>query len=86
MNLRGIIDSNSTIFNFLLPGIIASLFSAVFQAIDHSDINPYIYNRDYSRTSYGQAGFQLIGLCITIAIAGVAGLIIGVFYRFVNRF
>jgi hypothetical protein len=36
------------------------------------------------RTRWGQGGFQLVGIAITLGIAIVCGLLIGLFSKFIN--
>ena len=37
INKRGVIDSNSVIFHFIIPSLFAALFSAILQGVNKSD-------------------------------------------------
>jgi nitrogen fixation-related uncharacterized protein len=63
----------------LIPSIIACIVSAIIQACNNSQ-SYYNSNRLPSRTSIQQGGWQIVGLLLTVAIAALAGVIIGIFY------
>lgn len=38
----------------------------------------YIFDQDYGRTAAEQAGYQIIGVAVTVGIAIVTGLLTGI--------
>ncbi len=85
LNSSGVVDSNSVLFNFLIPGIFASIFSAILQGIGETFISgKFTKNTDPNRTFVEQGGFQIIGVLIAIGLGAGAGIIIGLIYKFVG--
>jgi hypothetical protein len=97
INSDGVVDSNSVIFQFMLPSLFAAVFSAIMQAIGKTAASysgatltgptmVLTYNNlvQPGRTSSQQAGFQIIGWLISIGIGAGAGLIIGLLYKCIN--
>jgi len=87
MNREGVTDTLGSIFVFLVPSFLGAIYSAILFATspygpDNSDNYVQV---DPVRSRYGQGGFQLIGLCITVGIALAAGLLIGLFFKGVNQ-
>lgn len=52
INEQGVIDSNSVIFNFLLPSLFAAIFSAVLQGVGQSATSASITNFNSTANSF----------------------------------
>jgi hypothetical protein len=94
VNKSGVIDTHGTIFAFMIPGVLASIISAVVQATNPPSIifftsstTQIIYetNRSGERNNIQQGGFQIVGMLISIGIAIVAGISSGIFMRIFNK-
>lgn len=89
----GILDTYGTTVTYMIPGVFASIVSAVVHAtnpfeIAYTDgVNTLIYsvNREATRSNWGQGGFQIIGIAISAGIALGCGILVGIFYRFLNN-
>lgn len=83
VNAEGVLDSLGSLFVFFVPSFIGALYSAILFATspygpDNTDSNVQMLA---TRSRWGQGGFQLVGLAITIGIALVCGLLIGLFSK-----
>lgn len=72
---------------FFVPSLIGAIYSAILFATspygpDNTDATAQMLP---GRTRWGQGGYQLIGLAITIGIAFVTGLLIGAFSKIINK-
>ena len=87
MNENGVIDSLGSFFVFLVPSFIGAIYSAIlFTTSPYGPENTSNnVQMDTSRNRFGQGGFQLIGLIITICIAAAAGFLIGLLMKLVNN-
>eukprot|EP00919_Chromeraceae_sp_WS-2016_P052451 GHVR01124515.1.p1 GENE.GHVR01124515.1~~GHVR01124515.1.p1 ORF type:complete len:118 (+),score=7.26 GHVR01124515.1:2983-3336(+) len=83
LNRTGVIDSQGALFTFLIPSFIGGIYSAILQAIGASDpgVGPYI---EQGRSSFVQGGMQIAGIFITIGIAVISGLILGLIFKCFN--
>lgn len=84
-NNNGVAFTYSHINRFFIPGVIACIVSAVVQAVDLSINGDHNTNRLNDRTPIQQGGWQIVGLLITAGTAILAGLIIGVLYKVINK-
>jgi len=87
MNEGGVSDSLGSLFVFFVPSFLGAIYSSILFTTaaygpDNTSNNVQV---DPSRNRFGQGGFQLIGLAITIGIAAAAGLLIGIFMKLVNN-
>jgi hypothetical protein len=86
INEGGVLFSFPHLNRFLIPAFIASIVSAVIQACGISANGAFEINQLPGRTKSQQGGWQIIGLLITIGIALIAGLIIGIIYKIINNY
>jgi hypothetical protein len=98
-NREGTIDSNGTIFMFLVPSLFAAIFSAILSGVGQSATSfaGYIgsttttattsYNslKLATRSDTTQGGFQIVGWVISVCFGAVTGLIVGLIYRLLDR-
>ena len=100
LNRNGVIDTNSCIFNFLIPSLFAAIFSAILQGVGEGSISHTLYAYtsgvvSSSSVSYThvpgpnrnftqQGGYQIVGWCLSVAFGLVAGAIIGLLYSCCN--
>ena len=87
VNAEGVIDSLGSLFVFFVPSFIGAIYSAILFATspygpDNTDNNVQMLS---SRNRWGQGGFQLIGMAITIGIAIACGVLIGLFSKRITR-
>ncbi len=99
MNKEGVIDSNGTLFQYLVPSTLAAIFSAILQGVGQSTATfmglidstsatttaNFAANKLASRTETNQGGFQIAGWCISIGFGAAAGFIIGLIYKFLDE-
>jgi ammonia channel protein AmtB len=88
MNTTGVRDSNGIVGSYLIPGLIAGILSAIFQAkgaelMGSSDAAKA--NTDPGRSKYVQGGFQAAGFVIAIVLGSFAGIAIGFLMRIFNK-
>lgn len=86
INSNGVLFTFSHINRFFIPGLFGAIVSGVIQATSDSVNGSHPLNRLSSRTAIQQGGWQILGILITIGIALLAGLIIGLLYKIINRF
>lgn len=90
-NLNGIAFSQAHISRYLIPGLVAAILVGILQATG-TNRNGH-YNNNYfvnqgiraDRSYVGQGAFQILGIVTTVAIAGLAGVIIGILYKIINK-
>jgi hypothetical protein len=87
LNNEGVIDSLGSSIVFLVPSFIGAIYSAILFATSPygPDNKDAIVQMLPSRSRWGQGGFQLAGLGITLGIALVCGLLIGLFSKIINK-
>lgn len=94
MNSGGIIDTNGTTFQFLVPSLFAAIFSAILEAVGQSSATfltasnstvTYTDLREASRSAQRQGAYQIAGWLISAGIGAVAGLIIGALYAIIDE-
>ncbi len=94
MNDGGVVESNSVIVQFIIPGIFACVFSSILQAVNQGQFN--IFNsatnsvlnttmQDSGRTPSGQAGWQLMGFVFSLGSSFICGILLGTFFKFIAR-
>lgn len=98
LNKKGVVDSNSVIFHFLIPSLFAAVLSTILQGIGQSSLS-YTYttastasantivdkpNMGPGRENTLQAGYQMAGWGISIALGAIGGLLVGLAYRLLN--
>ena len=86
LNEGGIIDSLGSLFVFFIPSFIGALYSAILFATspygpDNTDSTVQLIP---GRDRWGQGGYQLIGLLLSIGIALAGGALIGIFSSFLK--
>ena len=98
INERGVVDSNSVLFHFLLPSLFAAIFSAILQGVGQSAAattltstgTPATTAVTYSglvgadRSPEQQGGMQMAGWAISIGFGAITGLILGGIYKLLN--
>jgi|688.fasta_scaffold55727_1 hypothetical protein len=84
-NQNGVLFTFPILNNYLIPGFIACIVSAVIQACNVSQNGPHFRNALEGRTPIQQGGWQIVGFLITTGIAALAGIIIGFLIKAVNR-
>ncbi len=85
INAQGVLLTYSHINRFFIPAILSTIVSAIVQACAVSQNGDHTLNILTNRTSIQQGGWQIVGLVITLATAGLAGIIIGVAYKVLNN-
>ena len=85
MNKKGVADSNGVMSTFLIPGLIAGVLSAIFQANGAQSNNNYNSNADSTRTRFAQGGIQVAGFFIAIGLGVFAGVVSGLFMKCFNK-
>lgn len=90
-NLNGIGYTQVHITRYLLPGLVAAILVAILQATGTNKNGDYNNNyfvnqgtRD-DRSYVGQGAFHILAIVITVAIACLAGAIIGLLYKIINK-
>jgi ammonia channel protein AmtB len=86
LNDKGVFDSLGSSIVFFIPSFLGALYSAILFATspygpDNTDATVQMLQ---GRTRWGQGGFQLVGIAITLGIAIVCGLLIGLFSKCIN--
>ena len=68
---------------FIIPGTIACIISSILQALGDSSISSgdLANSRNQSRSSSGQAGWQLMGFAFSLGSAIICGVIVGLIMR-----
>lgn len=84
MNAKGVVDSNGVLSSYLIPGLMAGVLSAIFQANGAEGSTVYNSNFDTSRTRFQQGGIQVAGLFIAIGLGIFAGVVAGLLSRAVS--
>lgn len=79
LNSEGVNDSLGSSITFLIPSFLGGIYSSILFATNaYGPTNTTSYvQQDPNRSNFGQGGFQLIGIVITVGIAVAAGLLIG---------
>lgn len=94
MNANGVIDTNGTTFQFLVPSLCAAIFSAILSGVGQSSTSfttpssttiTYSDLKEASRSVQRQGGFQIGGWLISAAIGAITGLIIGAIYSVIDE-
>lgn len=93
MNDGGVVESNSVVVQFIIPGIFACVFSSILQAINQGQFN--ILNssntvvnttmQDPTRSPSGQAGWQLMGFVFSLGSSFICGILVGLFFKCIRR-
>lgn len=98
VNYDGVIDSNGTLFQFLIPSFFAAIFTAIAQGIANSaksydalgsagtvsgTIN-YVNVTQSGRSAEVQGGYQILAWLFSVGMGAVAGVIIGFLYKCLN--
>ncbi len=82
INKNAVLESNSYIFSFIIPGVLASITSALVQAAANGSLQGVEqFNMDFGITVEQQGGFQIIGMLLTLAFAIGTGLFIGILVK-----
>ena len=100
MNKEGVIDSNGTVFQFLIPSFFSAIFTAIGQGIANSGKTfttldstgtasgtiTYANVVQAGRNSEEQGGFQMLAWVFSVGMGAVAGLVIGLLYNCMNDY
>lgn len=92
MNDGGVIEANSVIAQFIIPGTFAVIFSAILQAVNQNqfnftvaNINQIYKNMDPLRTPSQQAGWQLMGFPFSLGSSLICAIFLGLLFRALQR-
>lgn len=85
MNANGVVSTFSMTNRFLIPAVTSTFVSAIVQGVGQTVNGSHNVNRMGTRTAVQQGGWQIIGLLITLGTALLAGLIIGLLYKVINK-
>ena len=91
VNRKGILDTHATIANYLIPSLAGGIVSAVVHATNPGNVTDsngtvvYQTNRDPTKSNFGQGGMQMAGLGVTLGIALIAGILIGLLFKLINK-
>jgi len=80
MNANGVFDSLGSLMVFFIPAILGGIYSSIlFTTSAYGPLNTDFWAQGYynGRSRFGQGGYQLIGTGLSIAIGGLAGVLIG---------
>lgn len=69
----------------MIPGLFSGIISAILAAVNDSANGDYMSNIHPGRTAIGQGAEQLLGIVITVGLAALAGIIVGVMIKLVNK-
>ncbi len=78
--------SLSHIDNYVLPGFLSGVLSAILHAIGQGTFGNYVRHIADSRSYIGQGAFQLIGILLSIGIGLFAGILLGLMFLCMNKF
>lgn len=95
-NDGGVVESNSVIVQFLIPGIMACVFSSILQAINQGQFTLSVtvgattttstyQNSNIGRDPSGQAAYQLLGFAFSLGSSLICGVILGFLFRALHR-
>lgn len=85
MNKKGVADSNGVVSSYLIPGLIAGILSAIFQANGAQYNDKYLANTPSNRDRLTQGGIQLAGVAITLVLGVFSGVVSGFLGKCVNK-
>ena len=85
-NAEGVIYTYAHYQRFLTPGIGCCIVSAVLHGTGDWENGNYGNYRHAERSATGQGAFQLIAIPLSLAIAALGGVIVGVIYKIVNGY
>ena len=86
LNKNGILTSLGQIDNYILPGFLSGVLSAILHAIGQGTFGNFVRYIHPNRSYVGQGAFQLIGILLSIGIGTFAGLILGLLFMCLNNF
>jgi hypothetical protein len=90
MNDGGVIESNSVVVQFIIPGIFACVFSSIMQAVNQGQFNILDFTtgtvintkmQDPARSPSGHAGWQLMGFVFSLGSSIICGIILGLLFK-----
>lgn len=84
-NDAGVAYSLPVVNRLIIPGVFAGILNAIVNAVNQGSVFPYVKGYPEYRSVQGHSAFQLIGILLTIAIALIAGLIVGLLYKIINK-
>ena len=94
MNDGGVVESNSVVVQFIIPGIFASVFSSIMQAINQGQFNIFDFTnnitvntkmQDTARSPSGHAGWQLMGFVFSLGSSFICGILLGCFFKCIRH-
>ena len=79
MNSNGVLDSLGSLMVFFIPALLGGLYSSILFTTSaygprNTDANVQTLS---GRSRFGQGGYQLIGVALSLGIGLAAGLLIG---------
>ena len=83
---KGVIDSLGSLMVFFVPALLGGFYSAIlFTTASYGPDNTDATNQVLAgRSRWGQGSFQLVGMAITLGIALLCGILIGVFSKIIG--
>lgn len=77
--------SLSHLNHYIIPSFLSGIISAILQAIGKASTSNYVHHIGANRSLTGQAGMQLAGLGLAIAIGILGGVVVGLLLKCVNK-
>ena len=69
----------------VIPGIISGILSSILISINNLQNKSFTSPVPTDRSNSAQAGFQLIGLAVTLVLGTIGGVIIGYVFKLLNK-
>ena len=85
LNKNGVVVSLGHFDRYLIPGILSGILSAILYGINQGNDGNYVLHFPSDRTNIQQGGYQMVGVCLSLAIGIFAGIIIGVIFKVCNH-
>ena len=86
INKNGILTSLGHTDNYILPGFLSGVLSAILHAIGQGTFGNFVREIHPDRTYVGQGAYQLIGILLSIGIGLFAGVVLGFLFICINNF
>ena len=86
LNKNGILTSLGHLDNYVLPGFLSGVLSAILHAIGQGTFGNFVRYIHPDRAYVGQGAFQLIGILLSIGIGLFAGVLLGLLFMCLNSF
>lgn len=86
INKNGILTSLGHLDNYVLPGFLSGVLSAILHAIGQGTFGNFVRYIHPDRSYIGQGAFQLIGILLSIGIGLFAGVLLGILFMCLGNF